>query len=165
MAKDRRPAVDYAAYLVVRLVVCVLQALSPDVARAFARALARLAYRLDRRHREVARDNLRHAFPGRYTEAQLDRLVRGVYRHFCTLIVEIVQLPRKLHATNWRRYVDLVPDAARRLGSALTSGRPLLIVTGHLGNWEMAGFTLGLLGFRTAAVARRLDNPHLDAFL
>jgi KDO2-lipid IV(A) lauroyltransferase len=40
-----------------------------------------------------------------------------------------------------------------------------LIVTGHFGNWEMAGYALGLLGFRTSAVARRLDNPHLDRFL
>ena len=47
----------------------------------------------------------------------------------------------------------------------LLSGRPPLIVTGHFGNWEMAGFALGLLGFRTHAIARTLDNPYLDAFL
>src|SRR5205085_3967380 len=40
-----------------------------------------------------------------------------------------------------------------------------LIVTGHLGNWELAGFALGLFGFRTHAIARTLDNPHLDRFL
>src|SRR5438093_1250490 len=43
--------------------------------------------------------------------------------------------------------------------------RPVLSVTGHFGNWEMAGYALGLLGFRSSAVARRLDNPHLDRFL
>ena len=34
-------------------------------------------------------------------------MVRAVYRHFCTLLIEIVHLPRMLHPTNWRRYVDL----------------------------------------------------------
>jgi Kdo2-lipid IVA lauroyltransferase/acyltransferase len=163
MAKPRRPAADFAVYLAVRLVVCVLQALSPAKARAFARFLAWLAYRVDRRHREVARDNLRHAFPGRHSDAELDQLVRAVYRHFCTVLVEIAQVPRKLHVHNWRRAIDLV--GGERTVAALTSGRPLLIVTGHFGNWEMAGFALGLLGFRTYAVARRLDNPHLDRFL
>jgi KDO2-lipid IV(A) lauroyltransferase len=163
MAKERNRAADYAVCLAVRLVVCVLQALSPRQARLFARGLAWLAYRVDRRHREVARDNLRHAFPGRYADAELDHLVRAVYRHFCGLLVEITHLPRKLHLGNWRRHVDL--RGVDRLVCCLTSGRPLLIVTGHFGNWEMAGYTLGLIGFRTHAIARPLDNPYLDDFL
>jgi KDO2-lipid IV(A) lauroyltransferase len=48
--------------------------------------------------------------------------------------------------------------------SGLLSRRPLLIVTGHFGNWEMAGYAIGMFGFRTYAVARRLDNPYLDKF-
>jgi KDO2-lipid IV(A) lauroyltransferase len=47
----------------------------------------------------------------------------------------------------------------------LLSGRPLLLVTGHFGNWELGGYILGLLGFRTHAIARDLDNPYLDRFL
>jgi KDO2-lipid IV(A) lauroyltransferase len=79
------------------------------------------------------------------------------------VLIEIVQLPRKLHVHNWRRHIEMV--GGHHLAGALISGRPLLIVTGHFGNWELAGYGLGLLGFRTAAVARRLDNPYLDAFL
>src|SRR5207249_8657403 len=45
------------------------------------------------------------------------------------------------------------------------SDRPLLIVSGHFGNWGMGGYMLGLLGFRSYAVARPLDNPYLDEFL
>ena len=96
MAKERRPAVDYAIYLTVRLVVCVVQALPPSAARAVAGGLAWLAYRVDRRHREVARDNLRHAFPDADAR-RIDRLVRDVYDHFCTVIIEIIRVPRKLH--------------------------------------------------------------------
>ena len=163
MAKVRRPMVDYAIYLAVRSVVTLLQALSPRVARRLALALAALAFRFDRRHCEVAKDNLRYAFPGRYTDAELDQLVLRVYRHFLTLVVEIAHLPRKLHVTNWRKYIKLIN--ANKTLHGLTSGRPLMIVTGHFGNWEMAGFALGLLGFRTFAVARELDNPRLERFL
>ncbi|MBX7104124.1 MAG: lysophospholipid acyltransferase family protein [Gemmataceae bacterium] len=163
MAKERRPIVDYAVYLAVRLAVTLVQAVPQDIGRAFARLMARLAYRIDRRHRDVAKDNLRHAFPGRYSEAALSRIVLGVYQHFLTLVIEIAWLPRKLHVDNWRRYIELV--GADKTLTALTSGRPALIVTGHFGNWEMAGFALGLLGFKTFAVARVLDNPHLERFL
>jgi KDO2-lipid IV(A) lauroyltransferase len=163
MSKPRSLVAAYAVYLVVRLLVCVLQALSPAAARTFARRLAWLAYRVDRRHREVARDNLRHAFPGKYNDAELDELVRSVYRHFCTVLIEIVHLPRKLHATNWKEYLTLQNGPA--MVECLLSDRPLLIVTGHFGNWELAGYVLGLLGFTTHAIARPLDNPFLDDFL
>ncbi len=38
-------------------------------------------------------------------------------------------------------------------------------MTGHFGNWELGGYTLGLLGFSTFAIARKLDNPYLNDFL
>src|SRR5262245_54909559 len=98
---------DYLVYLVIRIAGCVVQALSFERACNLAAGLAWLAYHVDRRHRLVAIENLRHAFPGQYTEAELERLVRAVYRHFCTLLVELVHLPRRLHPNTWRRHLDL----------------------------------------------------------
>jgi KDO2-lipid IV(A) lauroyltransferase len=163
MAKQRSAVADFAVYLLVRLVVCVLQALSLPAARQVARGLAWLAYRVDRRHRQVARDNLSQAFPERYSEPEREEMVRSVYRHFCTVLIEIVHLPRKLHVNNWKNHLRMENGPA--LVDCLLSGRPLLLVTGHFGNWEMAGYVLGLLGFTTHAIARPLDNPYVDTFL
>jgi KDO2-lipid IV(A) lauroyltransferase len=163
MSKQRSRVADYAVYLVVRILVCAIQSLSLAASRRLAGALAWLAYHVDRRHREVALDNLRRAYPGRFGEAQLHHLVRNVYRHFCRMLVEIIHLPRRLHSENWREHIELT--GGRTMVECLLADRPLLIVTGHFGNWEMAGYVLGLLGFRTYAIARTLDNPHLDAFL
>src|SRR5262249_15621381 len=127
-----------------------------------ASGLAWLVYHIDKRHRLAAADNLRHAFPD-LPDAVLDRRVRAVYRHFCTVAVEMMLLPRKLHPHNWREHVELSDPG--RLLSSLLSGRPLLIVTGHFGNWEMSGYVLGLIGFHTFAIARVLDNPHLERFV
>src|SRR5262249_28917412 len=118
---------------------------------------------VDRRHRQVADENLRHAYGEQLDDRQRDALVRDIYVHFCTMLVEIIQLPRKLHVTNWKRYAELY--GGERVVAALLSDRPLMIVTGHFGNWEIAGYALGLFGFTTHAIARTLDNPHLDRFL
>jgi Kdo2-lipid IVA lauroyltransferase/acyltransferase len=40
--------------------------------------------------------------------------------------------------------------------------RPLIVLSGHYGNWELAGFLFGMFGFPTVSVARTLDNPYLD---
>src|SRR5262249_54224761 len=81
----------------------------------------------------------------------------------CLLLMEMVHLPRKLHPQNWRQHVRL--RHGRLVVKQLLCGRPLLIVTGHFGNWELGGYVLGLLGFTTHAIARPLDNPYLDLLL
>jgi KDO2-lipid IV(A) lauroyltransferase len=161
--KPRSPVADLGVYLAVRLLVCVLQAVPVVAAFGLADLLAGLAYRLDKRHRRVAAENLGHAFP-RWSTAAIDLTVRGCYRHFCRLLVELVLLPRKLRPGNWRLYIE-EPAGNGPAMRALLSDRPLLMVAGHFGNWEMGGYALGVFGFRTHAIARALDNPHLDRFL
>jgi KDO2-lipid IV(A) lauroyltransferase len=163
MSKPRSQLVDFSVYLIVRVFVCLIQAIPFETACDLARPLAWLVHRLDRRHRRVAHENLRHTFADRLTDAQRVRLVVEVYHHFCRLLIEIIHLPRRLHVNNWQRYVRL--REGPQLVDCLLSDRPILFVTGHFGNWEMAGYTLGLLGLHTYAVARPLDNPYLDDFL
>jgi KDO2-lipid IV(A) lauroyltransferase len=151
-------------YLAVRIVVCIFQTLGYRTARTLAGWLARLVYHVDRRHRHVALDNLRQAFPRRYTEAELEETVRATYRHFCTLLAEMSALPRKMHTHNYEIYFDLGTHRQIFL-DLMRSNRPVMIVTGHYGNWEMAGYAFGLMGFKTYAVARPLDNPFLEACL
>ncbi len=66
--KPRNPITDFAVYVTVRAIVCFLQTLPLRVALGLGNVLALIAYHLDRRHREVARDNLRHAFPDRCSD-------------------------------------------------------------------------------------------------
>lgn len=159
---SRNRTLDYAVYLVVRLFVAVVQMVSPRTAYALADALAWLVYKLAKGRRRVALENVRAAFPELATDPAADRLVRGMFRHFLRSAIELILLPRKLHAMNWRKHLAL-PQREQIL-RPLLDGRAALIVTAHFGNWEMAGFALGLIGFRTHAVARVLDNPYLERF-
>jgi KDO2-lipid IV(A) lauroyltransferase len=47
----------------------------------------------------------------------------------------------------------------------LLSGRPLVLISAHFGNFELGGYLMGLFGFPTYTVARRLDNRYLDRFV
>jgi Kdo2-lipid IVA lauroyltransferase/acyltransferase len=164
MPRKQSPPLNYLVYLATRGAVCLFQMVSNATARTIVVGLAWLAFTMDRRHRLIALDNLRKAFPARYSETQLNELVFATYTHLFTLLVEMSQLPRKMHRHNANTYFDLGPRAEDIL-ALLRSDRPVLIVTGHFGNWELAGYGLGAMGLRTYAVARPLDNPYLEAFL
>ena len=47
----------------------------------------------------------------------------------------------------------------------MSGDRPLIVLTGHYGNWELAGYLFGMFGFPTVSVARTLDNPYLERYL
>jgi KDO2-lipid IV(A) lauroyltransferase len=44
----------------------------------------------------------------------------------------------------------------------VAAGNPVILVTGHFGNWEMMGYSMAAMGFPPTAVARPLDNPYLN---
>jgi KDO2-lipid IV(A) lauroyltransferase len=161
--KQRRPAVDYLVYLAVRLIVGICQAMSVETSFRFADLLASILYRVDKRHRQVGLDNLRMAFGDQYSEAERDTIIRGVYRHFCRMVMEMLHMPRKLHPMTWRNRITLVSYTP--LLDRLIQGGPLIMLSGHFGNWEMAGYLFGLYGFPPNSVARTLDNPYLDRFV
>ncbi|WP_406700443.1 lysophospholipid acyltransferase family protein [Singulisphaera sp. Ch08] len=165
MRRRRPPLLDYAVYLGVRLIVGVAQALSIEQSYAFARFLAAILYRVDKRHRKVGMDNLEIAFGDLYTDVQRDQIVRDVYRHFCMMLMEILHIPRKLHPTTWRDRITLVGEEKLQVLDRLLNGGPVIMLTGHYGNWEMAGYLFGVFGFPPNSVARALDNPYLDQFL
>jgi KDO2-lipid IV(A) lauroyltransferase len=162
--KTRRPWLDYLVYLAVRLVVALAQMLTMEQSYALARFLAWVIYQVDGRHRKVGLENLALAFGDQYTDAERDRIVRGVYIHFCSMLMEILHTSRKLHLTNWRDRVVLFGHEAL-MDQRITGDRPMILLTGHYGNWELAGYLFGLFGFPTVSVARTLDNPYLDRFL
>jgi KDO2-lipid IV(A) lauroyltransferase len=165
MAKKRSRVADYVVYLLVRVVVCIVQVLSWRSALTLARAFAWLMYQVDRRHRLVAADNVRHAF-GHLDEEAVDRLVRASYFHLVTMLVEMIRLPRVLHQGNAYDFVEHARAGdLELLRSWIPSKRPRLVLTGHFGNWEVLSYAAGMVGFRGGIVARRLDNPYLDRFL
>jgi Kdo2-lipid IVA lauroyltransferase/acyltransferase len=154
---------QWGEYLAFRMAVCCVQALSPRMCARIAEMLAGFVHDVLPRkitRYGVARDNIRSAFGIKYSEQQIDRLVHQMWVHLFRLVCELILIPRKLRLDN---VTDAIifrnkPDVVR----ALCSGRPVIVLSGHFGNWEMAVSIFGLFGFRMGLVARELDNPYLN---
>jgi KDO2-lipid IV(A) lauroyltransferase len=133
-----------------------------ETCETWAGALAWLAYDVLRFRRDVIDDNLRHAFPD-WTEFERRDVARRMWRHLVLLGCEVALAPRKIHDTNWRDFVSM--RGSRALIQLMLSKRPKVIVSGHFGNFEIAGYVMGIFGCRTYAVARPLDNPFLHRYV
>jgi len=153
---------DYLVYVVVRMLICMVQAMRIETGQILARHLAWLFADVVRVRGKLVDENLRHAFP-EIPPSGRRRLARRMWEHLFLLVLEVAHAPRKIHETNWRKHIRL--NGVDKLVRVLLTDRPVIIITAHFGNFEVGGFMLGILGFPTYSVARPLDNPFLHDFV
>jgi KDO2-lipid IV(A) lauroyltransferase len=157
-----RNVVHFCVYLIVRVAIAVIQALPLSACERMAEIMATLFGRVIRARGHVVEKNLRIAFP-EITAAERDEITWQMWRHLILMIAEIAQTPRKVHETNWKEHSHIVNQEL--FVRTLLNGRPLVLISGHFGNFELGGYLMGLFGFPTYTVARALDNPYLDRFV
>jgi len=113
--------------------------LSKDIDRPIKRALllgriiGTAAYLADARHRRIVRRNLRFAFPD-WTQAQIRHTTRHVFHHLGTTFVEVCQMAAASREELMARVKVVGSELWRQ---ALAGDRGLIIVSAHLGNWEV----------------------------
>lgn len=146
-----------AAWILVKL----LGALPRGVARAVGSGVGTVAYRILGRLREVALTNLALAFPEK-PDAEREQILRRLYRNLGWLLAEFCQMPRYTpeNTRPFARYQGLEHYLAAR-----DRGKGVLILTGHLGVWELSSYYHSLMGHPMSMVIRRLDNPRVDALV
>jgi KDO2-lipid IV(A) lauroyltransferase len=153
---------DLAAYLAVRVAICVIQSLPRSLCERWARSLSDLLANRIRIRRAVVRDNLRQAFPA-MSASERRAIARGMWEHLLLMVVEIAHANRVIHKTTWRKHLRI--HGMEELVRTLWLDRPKVILSGHYGNFELAAYLFGLFGLQIFSVARELDNPLLDQFV
>ncbi len=159
--QDGVTARERAEFYFVRLFVGCLGVLPRKFARVLGSGIGWLAFHLLGRLRNVGLRNLELAFPQK-TASERDTILRAVYRNLGYLLAEFC------------RMADYTPEQASRFIhydglenylSARARGRGVLVLTGHLGAWELSSFYHSLMGYPMGMVIRRLDNPLVDEYV
>jgi len=120
------------------------------------RAFGRIVAWWDRRHREIAEDNLRKAYGPALPEAEVRRIARAAFESLGVTGAEFLHGPRRLRGRARRRWF-VVEGGAEALRA--DSGGRLVFLTAHLGNWEYGIAATRTVGFDLVALARPLGNP------
>ena len=129
--------------------------------RWLAGLLAWGVYRWMSRLRRVGERNLGLALPA-LTAAERDCILQGVFRHLGWQLVEFCRMPRYT-AENTRGWIRT--EGLEHYVAAQARGKGVLVLTGHLGAWELSSFYHSLMGYPMGMVIRPLDNRRLDDFV
>ncbi len=126
------------------------------------RILGLVGYVLDRRHRRIVRRNLLFAYP-RLTPSRTTALSRRIFQSMAVTFLEICQL-------SFSSRDDLLKSVGikgvQNLTTAVKNPTGAIMMTAHLGNWEMAANAgCCFLEKPLVAVARPLQNKTLDRWI
>ncbi|MDK2897396.1 MAG: hypothetical protein PWP04_1516 [Candidatus Atribacteria bacterium] len=158
--KKTRPGKWLLERVVVPFLLKILESLvsilSPAAIKRLAFWIGDLLYRLPFFNPQVAKTQWMEVM-GEKDEKVVNHKIRQVFRHFALSFMEVILLKKK----GARVLEDLVEEVKgeKFLKEALAQGRGVILLTAHLGNWEILGAWLGNRDYPTATLVRSPSVP------
>jgi Kdo2-lipid IVA lauroyltransferase/acyltransferase len=137
----------------------LLGALPVPVALAVGRTLGRGAHRLLGAARRLALAHVAFAFPELDAAARA-RVVAETFRHAGQSFAELTLFPRLRARPGYISF-----EGVERLDRALAAGRGAIVVTGHVGNWELLAAACSARGLPITVVGRRVNDMRFHALV
>ncbi|HUF28066.1 MAG TPA: lysophospholipid acyltransferase family protein [Gemmatimonadaceae bacterium] len=160
---SRSPSIGHRAeYYTLRGAVAALERMPFYRAASLGERIGALGYRPLGIRRRVVERQVAAAFPG-LPDAEVRDIARAAYRHLGRTAIETALMP-SLGRQEILALVESV-DNWSTVERAMAGGKGCILVTGHLGNWELGGAYLAARGIAVEAIVRRMGNPLFDRYL
>ena len=108
----------------------------------------------------MAVENVKECLGADENRAQI--IVRESVTRFGRMIVEVLRFPL-LNKQNLAEVVKVEGEVNLQLAAAKDKG--VILCSGHYGNWELLGATVGLLGYPVLSIARKQNNQGMNRFI
>jgi KDO2-lipid IV(A) lauroyltransferase len=159
----RKPTLAHRAeYYTMRATIGALRALSWDAACKVGERLGALGYRPLRIRKRIVERQIAAAFPDLSRDAVV-QLARESYEHLGRTFIETALLD-SIGKDGLQALVESV-EGWEEIEDVMAKGRGAVLVTGHIGNWELAGSYVAARGIPLDAIVRGMANPLFDAYI
>lgn len=146
-------------YATVAAAVTTLRVLPRRLARSAGAAIGAAAGAVAGRLSGTGDRNLQLAFPS-LSVVERQAVLRGTFRSLGWQLAEFCQMSK--YTPEFVREEVMRYEGLENFLAAEARGKGVLVLTGHLGAWELSSFVHSLLGHPMGMVIRRLDNPLVD---
>ena len=149
-------------YLALRTALGLINGLKPGQSAAVFAGIADMYYALSPSRKRTARKNVKKS--GIAVEnSDINRIARHSFRSFGILIAESLKCRSVLDEQNWRDYVEIsIPPSTMSL--LKEPGKGVILVSGHLGNWEVAAQLLSFIK-PVVGITRGMNNPYTNRLM
>lgn len=121
-----------------------------------------LAFLLLKKERKKAIKNLSFAFGEEKSQKEIFAICHNCFKNLGKSLIEFFQLP-KLNSKNISKIVTI--EGRQNIEETLRKGKGGIILTAHIGNWELVGATFPLNGYKSNTIVRPEKIPRLDSWV
>jgi len=137
----------------------LLLGMKRSTAFQFLQTLGKIGYYIVSSERKKTIRHLRYVFGERYSDHQIKTMAKAVFVNLCRNMVDAFRA-RTFSPHNIDQYIKAV--GSEKIDQALAKGKGILMLTGHIGNWELLGAWVSLKGFKLNVIGRPVYDPRLD---
>ncbi len=164
MKKQKPDFVYRMQYFFFRIGTELIRILPLRAAYGLMKIIAGGIYLFDRKHSNRTKQHIRHS--GIKTDpGEVNQLAFASIFHMTKVFVEIVKFDQIVNEENFSQYVKVADDPSSQKMMSRETACQIILATGHLGNWELAGGCHShLTGIPMLSIGRPLENPYINAY-
>ncbi|WP_022668466.1 lysophospholipid acyltransferase family protein [Desulfospira joergensenii] len=153
---------DDTIYRLIKFFTRLIGWIPRPIARGISDFLGRIWFKADKRHRLIVQENISHAFGLSMDDPGVRNMAREIFKNIAGILFEI-GWAYNLKRSEFPRYFTF--KGYENLEAALKKRKGALVLTCHLGNWELLCQAVSQLGLENAILYRKLDFQPLERFL
>lgn len=123
--------------------------------------MADIHYLFGHKERTAVIENLKTILAKTEPDKELERTAKNVFRNFAKYLVDFFRFSR-ISPGYIKKFIKL--EGLSNVETALKRGKGVIMLSAHLGNWELGAFALGTLGYSINAVVLTHKNVKINNF-
>ncbi len=150
-----------ALYILYRIGYLLVMLLPLKFSYGLACLGADICYAAHHKDREAIIKNLETILGLKDDRRAYERMARELYRNFAKYLVDFFRFSR-LDEEYLKKFVKI--EGAQNIDAALAKGKGVIAMSAHIGNWELGGSVIAMLGYPISAVVLTHRNKKIDEF-
>jgi KDO2-lipid IV(A) lauroyltransferase len=151
--------VEWIEYILLISFIKLINIFPFKISFKISRGIGLLLFFFDRRHRKVALENLHASFPEK-SIIEIKRIAQESFKNIGCIVIEIARVSQG--GIDWIKEIVRL-EGKENIDKGLKKGKGVLIMTAHIGNWEIGA--LAGRDWKFNFVVRLLDNRFLNKFI
>jgi KDO2-lipid IV(A) lauroyltransferase len=125
-------------------------------------SLSKLAFYLDAKHKKVIRANLDLSLKDQISEEKYNSILRYCHKNLALVLWQVLRSSR-LSIKDLEKSVSF--ENRHYIDEAIETGRAIIIISAHYGNWELGATAIGGLISPITSIHKKMNNPYFDEYL
>ncbi|OQX95084.1 hypothetical protein B6I21_07255 [candidate division KSB1 bacterium 4572_119] len=159
LKKLKKRIKNWFIYIAVKGGIYWMLSVQRVTAMKFLKSMSTLGFYLVKSERKKTLRNLHKVYGTEKTEKEIYRMGKDVFANLGRNMADAFTIPR-FNRENIDNYVKV--KGLEHLKKGLENGTGVIVLTGHIGNWELMAAYMSIIGFPVNVVGAPIYDPRLD---